>query len=111
MNIPHPSEFIREEMAARGWSRDLLASAMCRDPLDTHEWSVNRLSIDLYFEVGPTDPRLLISPELFARAFGVSSALFENLERAWQDSLSGQGHEAPQAPAAVDRTQKSENAE
>lgn len=74
----HPSVFIQEEMDARGWDRDELARRMGGD------WSVSRLSLDLYFEVGPTKPGIRLGDgEDFARAFGVPAEFFRNLEAAW----------------------------
>ncbi len=81
--VCHPSVFIQEEMDARGWDRNHLARRMGND------WAVNRLSLDLYFEVGPNEPGLRMGDgEDFARAFGVSAEFFVNLEMAW---LRGQG--------------------
>jgi hypothetical protein len=85
--VPHPSEYILEEMAARGWTRDHLALAMCADRADEQEWSIWRLAVDLYFAVGPGDCNLRINPEAFARAFGVSEQFFVNLEQAWLRSV------------------------
>lgn len=77
--VPHPSEFIAEEMAARGWSRDRLAIEMGGDA------AINRLTLDLYFDLGPdkTNMRLGRSADDLARAFGVSPDFFRNLEKAW----------------------------
>ena len=77
----HPSVFICEEMEARGWDRWDLAHRMGGDP------ATNRLSIDLYLEVGPREPNLLIGDgEDFARAFGTSAEFWRNLETAWRGS-------------------------
>ncbi|WP_424138645.1 hypothetical protein [Roseomonas chloroacetimidivorans] len=80
MEVFHPSEFIQEELEARGWSRDDLAQRMGGDV------AVNRLALDIYFEVGPDEPLLLLggSAEGMSRAFGVSVDLLLNLERAWR---------------------------
>jgi hypothetical protein len=43
----HPSEFITEEMEARGWDRDELARRMGGG------FAVTRLALDLYLDVGP----------------------------------------------------------
>jgi hypothetical protein len=74
----HPSVFIIEEMEARGWDRDELARRM------GGEWKLNRVVLELYFEIGPTEPNLRMGDgEDFAQAFGVSAELFQNLEKAW----------------------------
>jgi hypothetical protein len=79
---PHPSEFIAEEMEARGWDRWELARRMGGD------YRMRRLEIDLYFEVGPGERNLRIGDgEDFARAFGVSAEFFRNLEAAWLKSV------------------------
>jgi hypothetical protein len=77
--IPHPSVFIQEEMAARGWDRWALARQMGGD------YRSNRLEIDLYFEVGPdkTNMRLGKTGEDIARAFDVSPEFLRNMEAAW----------------------------
>jgi plasmid maintenance system antidote protein VapI len=78
----HPSEFIRDEMDARGWTRDDLALRMGGD------FAINRVGLELYFEAGPTEPDLLIGDgKDFARAFGVSAEFFLNLERAWRKAF------------------------
>ena len=77
----HPSEFIAEELEARGWSRIDLAVRMGGDA------SKNLLVWDLYCEVGPTDPRMQLGAETARQigdAFGVSPELFLNLEAAWR---------------------------
>jgi hypothetical protein len=83
-DVPHPSVYIRDELKARRWSRDRLAIEMGGD------WAINRLAIDLYFIVGPTDAKCRIGTESarqFSRAFGVSATLFLNLEKAWLKSV------------------------
>jgi plasmid maintenance system antidote protein VapI len=76
----HPSVFMQEEMDARGWTRDDLATEM-RCP----NWGVTRLSLDLYFEAGPVEPDMLLGDgEDFARAFGTSAEFWLNLEAAWR---------------------------
>lgn len=83
----HPSVFIGEEMEARGWGLDDLAARM-GPPLD-----VNRLAVELYLVVGPTEPRLLLGDSVAAAlavAFGTSPELFANLERAWLEWIARQ---------------------
>ncbi|MHC5536846.1 hypothetical protein ACYOEI_01070 [Singulisphaera rosea] len=76
----HPSVFIKDELEARGWTLDMLAMRM------GPEFGINRLSLDLYIEVGPTEPGMRIgdlSAEALGRAFDVSPEFFLNLEAAW----------------------------
>lgn len=77
----HPSEFIAEELEARGWSQDYLAVRMGGDP------AINLLTLDMYRIVGPKDPRMRLGEATAAalgQAFGVSPQLFLNLEDAWR---------------------------
>ena len=79
--IEHPSVFIQYELAARGWTRSDLAVRMGGDA------KLNRLTIDMYFDVGPNEPNLLLGEETarqLSRAFGVSAAFFLRLHAAWQ---------------------------
>ena len=74
----HPSEFILEEMAARGWELDDLAARMGGDP------GRNELVAGLYLTCRL--PGLRIGDKTaaaFGRAFGVEPQLFLNLEAAW----------------------------
>jgi hypothetical protein len=71
-------------MDVRGWDRDELARRMGGDE------GLNRCSIEFYFEIGPTEPNLLIGDgEDFARALGVSAEFFRNLERSWRKQQPG----------------------
>lgn len=84
----HPSELIREEMDARGWDMDMLAMRM------SPEFGITRLTLDMYFEVGPTDPNMRIggqTAEGLARAFDVSAEYFLNLETAWLKGAESHG--------------------
>ena len=76
---PHPSVFIQEEMDARNWDRWALARRMGGDS------GLNRLCLDLYFEVGPekTNMRLGDTADKLAVAFGMSAEFFRNLEALW----------------------------
>jgi plasmid maintenance system antidote protein VapI len=81
--VIHPSAIIQEELDARGWSRDRLAVKMGGDA------GLNRLALDMYFEVGPSHTDLLLGDEeaaQLARAFGVSAELFLNLQRQWLEA-------------------------
>lgn len=76
----HPSEYITEEIEARGWTLDRLAHEMGGD------YGITRLALDLYIEVGPTEPALRIgqhTADQLAKAFGTSADLWTNLEAAW----------------------------
>ena len=77
----HPSVFIQDELDERGWSRDDLAIRM------GGEFGMNRLALDMYFEVGPGEPDLLLGEETalqLARAFDVSPQFFLRLHDAWR---------------------------
>lgn len=81
----HPSVFIAEELAARGWSvADLLARMNDRD------WTVNAIAFDFYFSIGPDTPELRIGDvmaEQIAQALDVSPGLLLNLERQWLQEM------------------------
>ena len=79
----HPSVFILEEMKARDWDRDRLASAMCAQ-MSNEEFGINRLALDMYLEVGPNEPNLLLDTKAIARAFQISEEFWKNLEAAWR---------------------------
>lgn len=83
--IPHPSEYVREEMEARGWTMHDLAVRMT-----LHDFEVNQLALEMYFAVGPTDAHAHVGDTMDAqlcRAFGVSQGFFTRLEKAWRDGL------------------------
>lgn len=76
--IFHPSEFIKDEMRDRGWTKEYLASLMSGDYL------VNYAALDLYFNAHDSDLRMgqdLIDD--FEKIFGVSKEYFQNLEEMW----------------------------
>jgi len=80
----HPSEYIQDELDARGWTLDDLATRMGGDR------ALNRLSLSLYFTVGPGEPDLLLGDCIdLQRAFGVSAQFFRNLEKSWRDWKKG----------------------
>lgn len=83
----HPSEFIKEEMEARGWSADELAMRLAAG--DKKQFGIERLALDLYFEVGPSERGLRLGEDnarMLAAVFDVSPEYFLNLERAWLGS-------------------------
>lgn len=99
--VPHPSVFIRDEMAARGWTRDILAWCMVLGTGQREEalsrlaaqdyavigkaWQMTRLALDFYLEIGVDEPGMRLGDMAgqFSRAFGTSEALFQNLETQW----------------------------
>lgn len=77
----HPSEFIQDELDARGWSLDDLAIRMTGD-----EAQKNRLALDIYALAGPENTNCRIGEEMaqsLSSAFGVSTEFFINLENSW----------------------------
>jgi len=80
----HPSVFIIDEMNARNWTRDDLALRMGDD------FGINRLALDFYLDIGPTEKNMRINPECFARAFGTSEKYWENHEKAWLEGLTNE---------------------
>ncbi len=84
MPVPHPSEFIAEELIARGWSADDLARRMSDGT--ERSFTICRISLDFYDEIGPDDTRMRIGAKtagLLAKAFDMSAEFFINLENAW----------------------------
>ena len=83
----HIGEFVREEMACRGWSVSDIARSMDGDV------SENTLALELLLNV--QDPGLLLGDMAkgLAKAFGTSEQLWVNIDRAWR--ISTQTREAP----------------
>ena len=80
----HVSEFIREEMEARGWDRDRLASEMTPGA-SRREWGITRLTLDFLFE--SRGKKMFIGKKTanqLALAFGTSPELWANLDDAWR---------------------------
>jgi len=74
-----PSEYIEEEMNARGWSVEDLARRMGGN------YGVTVLSLQLLFAV--QDTHLMLGEKTakgLARAFGTSEALWTNLDAQWR---------------------------
>jgi hypothetical protein len=88
MAHPHPSVWILDFLEQRGeLTLDHVAAGMCEATGDgfDREWQVNRLALDLYFAVGPTDSRCRLG-EMAAkldRAFERRPGFFAALERKW----------------------------
>lgn len=80
----HPSVFILEEMAARGWTLEDLARRCGGD------YGLNHVAIDFYLTIGAETPdlRMGVYAVECARVFGVDRDLFVNLERAWLEETS-----------------------
>lgn len=85
----HPSEFIKDEMDARGWS---LADLVKRMPGD---YGINYVALDFYLSIGPEEPGLRMGDNAgLGQAFGVDPEYLNNLEKAWLS------HPTTQAKAA-----------
>lgn len=85
MKAPHPSEFIAEEMIARGWSAGELAMRMSDGT--EHDYGICRLALDFYDQIGPDNPKVYvgaITAAKLGKAFGVSPDYFLALEDAWR---------------------------
>ena len=84
----HVAEYIEDEMTARGWDRDELATRMLPpeqlDPLDHDAWGIARLALDMLLDVRRTDVALGEQAEQLARAFGTSAEFWRNLHEAWR---------------------------
>lgn len=77
----HVSEFIVEEMEARGWDRDRLAQEMGGD------FGVSRYVVDLILELRRKDMHLGDKTcAKLARAFGTSAEFWFNLDDAWRSA-------------------------
>ena len=53
------------------------------------EFGINRLSLDLYLQVGPTEPSMRIgneSAKALGRAFGVTPEFLLSIEKAWLEA-------------------------
>jgi hypothetical protein len=81
----HPSEFIQDELDARGWTLDDLAMRLADG--NPERFGIERLGLDFYFEVGPIEPDLRLGDDAARKIAvifdGVSSDCFINLERSW----------------------------
>jgi hypothetical protein len=78
----HVSEFIQDELDARGWTLEHLAHQMGGD------YGLNLLSLQMLNAVH--DPNLLLDKETdcgIARAFGVSDGLFIGLHESWRHGV------------------------
>ena len=77
----HPSEFIQDELEARGWSIEILAVHMAGFEIEK-----NKLTLDLYSTIGPEETSMRIGDETaekLSAAFGISAEFFINLEKSW----------------------------
>lgn len=101
--MEHPSVLVVEELEERGWDRDRLASEMVRGTDDSY--GVVRLSLDFFFEVGPTDPYCQMGRVMCAqmdRAFGTSDGFFQRLQGAYLDSRGVRWVDEPALPVGME---------
>ena len=76
----HPSEFIFDELNARGWGINTLAKMM------PGEFSTNYAALDMYLIIGKDNVNLRMGEDLIkdlASIFEVSEDYFRNLEKSW----------------------------
>lgn len=88
----HPSTFIFEEVAERGWTVDVLLDAMAdNSPNESAEyWG---MVLAMYSEVGPTNPKCRmgeLTARVLDRAFGLSDGFWARMEESWL-AASGDG--------------------
>ena len=82
----HPTEFIHEELAERGWSVRDLVFRMRRYESE-RDWAVNCLAVELYLTGHDTGILPAKMAEEFGVAFGVSPEYFINLHQQWREDL------------------------
>lgn len=76
----HPSEYITDELLARGWQLEDLAHEM------GGQYGINLLAIQLYITVGPDEKNCRMGDEFIeglSKAFGTSKEVWEGLEQGW----------------------------
>lgn len=75
----HPSELLKEELEARGWSIGDLARNMDGD------YGVNYVALEFYLDLGPEEVGLRMNSMAvdISKALGVDPDFFSNLERSW----------------------------
>lgn len=81
----HPSEFINEELAERGWTLRDLVFRMRRFEGEK-DWAIEMLAVEMYMTVH--EPRILLDDKMaegFSTAFGVSAEMFKNLHKSWRE--------------------------
>jgi plasmid maintenance system antidote protein VapI len=78
-----PSEILAEELEARGWTAQDLATQVYAP--GTNEWSLMVLAVEMYLAVGTTtvNVRLGSLADELGKALGTSVELWRNLETAW----------------------------
>jgi hypothetical protein len=103
----HPSVFINEELAERGWSlRDMVFRMRRFD--SENDWGRELLAMEMYMAVH--DPRIILDQQQadgLGTAFDVSPQFFLNLHdswRKWKTEPSGDGAEAGAEPDATSVT-------
>jgi hypothetical protein len=83
--VTHISEYIRDEIEARGWDLDFLA-VMMEASTDEFKRQVQVTRGALEFLMELQEPNMILGecgPKL-DRAFGVSPGMFERLHEAWR---------------------------
>lgn len=81
----HPSVFIKEEMAERGWSLDDLVMNM-GPHFSEKDWGICKLSWEMYLEIGPENANMTLGQEMadeLGDAFDVNPQTFLNLHESW----------------------------
>ena len=82
----HPSVFIKEEMAERGWT--LLDTVLRMKRYDSaKELGTALLSWEMYLEIGPQNRNMELGDEMaqeLAAAFDVNPQTFLNLHESWK---------------------------
>lgn len=87
----HPSVFISEELAVRGWTLRDLVFRMRRYDSES-DWAHNMLAVEMYMAVH--DPNLLLGEEMardLGAAFDVNPRTFLNLHESWRRWKTAQG--------------------
>lgn len=80
----HPSVFINEELAERGWTLRDLVFRMRRYESEK-DWAINMLAFEMYMTVH--EKNILLGEEMandLGIAFGISAQCFLNLHESWR---------------------------
>ena len=96
--VVHPGEVIIEELNARGWTRDALACRLVAAFPDRYRdgvandgkpytgLDVARLSLDMYLDVGPSEPTMHLGDTAaeLDHVFDVGAGFFAALDSSWR---------------------------